>query len=71
MFPKYLKPQLAQSPIEINCHFIREKIVFRDIKTEFLNSNDQLECIFGKSLWDPKIDYICNTHDTFYLYAPA
>jgi len=28
--------------IEIDCHFIQEKIIFRDIKTEFVNSNDQL-----------------------------
>jgi len=28
--------------IEIDCHFIREKIVSRDIKTEFVNLNDQI-----------------------------
>jgi len=32
--------------IEIDYHFIREKIVFGDIKTEFVNSNDQLAYIF-------------------------
>ena len=26
--------------IEIDCHFIREKIISGDIKTEFVNSND-------------------------------
>jgi len=29
-----------------------------DIKTEFVNSNDQLVDIFTKSLMGPKIDYI-------------
>jgi len=28
--------------IEIDCHFIREKVMFGDIKTEFFNTNDQL-----------------------------
>jgi len=35
-----------RSNIEIDWHFIREKIVSRDIKTEFVNSNDQLTDIF-------------------------
>jgi len=36
--------------IEIDCHYIRENIVSRDIKIEYVNSNDQLEDIFTKSL---------------------
>jgi len=32
--------------IEINCHFIRENIVSEDIKTESVNSSDQLANIF-------------------------
>jgi len=57
--------------IEIDCDFIREKIMSGDIKTEFVNSNDQLADIFTKSLRGPKIDYICNKLDTYDLYAPA
>jgi len=34
--------------IEIDCHFIREKVMSRDIKTEFVNSSDQLADIFTK-----------------------
>jgi len=26
--------------IEIDCHFIREKTIYGDIKSEFVNSND-------------------------------
>jgi len=36
--------------IEIDYHFIREKIMSGDIKIEFVNSNDQLVDIFTKSL---------------------
>jgi len=36
--------------IEIDCHFIREKIISEDIKTEFVNSNNQLADIFTKPL---------------------
>jgi len=57
--------------IEIDCHFVREKITFEDIKTEFVNSNDQLGDIFTKSLRGPRIDYICNKLGTYNLYAPA
>jgi len=36
--------------IEIDCHFIREKIMSGDIKTEFVNLSDQLADIFTKSI---------------------
>ena len=35
---------------EIDCHFIREKLVEGVIVTEFVNSNDQLADVFIKSL---------------------
>jgi len=57
--------------IEIDCHLILEKIISRDIKTEFVNSNDQLADIFTKSLWRPRIDYTCNKLDSYDLYAPT
>jgi len=57
--------------IKIDCHFVREKITSGDIKTEFVNSNDQLADIFTKSLRGPMIDYICNKLGTYYLYAPV
>jgi len=55
--------------IEIDYHFIREKIVSGDIKTKFVNSSDQLANIFTKSLRRPRIDYICNKLGTYDLYA--
>jgi len=36
--------------IEIDCHWIQEKIISRDVKTKFFNLNDQLTDIFTKSL---------------------
>ncbi|RVW39327.1 Retrovirus-related Pol polyprotein from transposon RE2 [Vitis vinifera] len=46
--------------IEVDCHFIREKIASGCVATSFVNSNDQLADIFTKSLSGPKIKYICN-----------
>ena len=56
--------------IEIVCHFIREKILSGDIKTEFVNSSDQLVDFFTKSLREPRIDYLYNKLGTYDLYAP-
>jgi len=51
--------------IKIDYHFIREKIVSRDIKikTEFVNSSNQLANIFTKSLRGPMIIFVtCLVH---------
>ena len=57
--------------IEVDCHFIKEKIASRCITTSFVNSNDQLAYIFTKSLRGLRIKYICDKLDAFDLYAPA
>ena len=57
--------------IEIDCHFIREKILSGEITTRFVNSNDQLVDVFTKSLRVPRISYICNKLGAHELYAPA
>jgi len=57
--------------IEIDCHFIREKILSEDIKIEFVNLSDQLTDIFTKSLRGSRIDYLCNKLGTYDLYTPA
>ena len=56
--------------IEVDCHFISDKITSGCMSTSFVNSNDQLADIFTKSLSGPRIKYICNklVHMT---YAPA
>ncbi|KAL6311415.1 hypothetical protein AAG906_035489 [Vitis piasezkii] len=57
--------------IEVDCHFIREKIASGCVATSFLNSNDQLADIFTKSLRGPRIKYICNKLGVYNIYAPA
>ena len=57
--------------IEVDCHFIREKIASRCVATSFINSNDQLAHIFTKSLRSPRIKYICNKLGAYDIYAPA
>ena len=57
--------------IEVNCHFIREKIASKCVATSFVNSNDQLANIFTKSLRGPRIKYICNKFGAYDIYALA
>nr|CAN76350.1 hypothetical protein VITISV_025245 [Vitis vinifera] len=57
--------------IEVDCHFIREKITSGCVATSFVNSNDQLADIFTKSLRDPRIKYICNNLGAYNIYAPS
>ena len=57
--------------IEVDCHFIGEKIASDCMTTSFVNSSDQLTDVFTKSLRGPRIKYICNKFGAFDLYAPA
>ncbi|RVX06403.1 Retrovirus-related Pol polyprotein from transposon RE1 [Vitis vinifera] len=57
--------------IEVDCHFIREKIASGCVATSFVNSNDQLADIFTKSLRGPRIKYICNKLGAYDVYVPA
>ena len=41
------------------CHFIREKVLSKEIITKFINSSDQLADILTKSLRGPRSDYVC------------
>ena len=57
--------------IEVDRHFIREKIASGCVATNFVNSNDQLVDIFTKSLRGPRIKYICNKLGAYDINAPA
>ena len=57
--------------IEVDCHFIKEKIASGCMTTSFVNSSDQLAYVFTNSLRSPRIKYICNKFGAFDLYAPA
>ncbi|RDX85946.1 Copia protein, partial [Mucuna pruriens] len=41
--------------IEIDYHFVREKLLAKEISIEFVNSSNQLADIFTKSLRGPQI----------------
>ena len=55
--------------IEVDCHFIGEKIALGCVTTDSGNLNDQLADIFIKSLRGPKIKYICNKLSANDLYG--
>lgn len=57
--------------IEIDCHFVCEKVLFKEIITEYITSNDQLADIFTKTLRGPIIQYICSKLEAFDLYTSA
>ena len=57
--------------IEVDCHFIREKIASGCMTTSFVDSSDQLADVFTKSLRGPIIKYICNKLGAFDLYVPS
>ena len=57
--------------IEVDCHFIREKIASECVAISFVNSNDQLANIFTKSLRGRRIKCICNKFCAYDIYAPV
>ena len=46
--------------IEVDCHFVREKLMAEEISIEKIGSNDQLTNILTKSLRGPKIHFLCS-----------
>ncbi|XP_057991650.1 uncharacterized mitochondrial protein AtMg00810-like [Hevea brasiliensis] len=57
--------------IEIDCHFIREKIQQQIISTGHIKTGEQLGDIFTKALNGARIDYICNKLGMINIYAPT
>lgn len=57
--------------IEIDCHFIREKIQQKLVSTGHVKTGEQLGDIFTKALSGPRVDYICNKLGMINIYAPA
>ena len=57
--------------IEVDCHFIRQKIESGCISTNFVNSNNQLDDVFIKSFQSSRIEYICNKFGAHDMYTPA
>ena len=57
--------------IEVDCHFIKKKIMSGCIITSFVNSKGQLADVLTKSLRGHRIDFICSKLGAYNLYAPT
>ena len=55
--------------IEIDCHFVREKLQQNLISTGYVKTEDQLEDLFTKALNGTRIDYLCNKLGMINIYA--
>lgn len=51
--------------IEIDCHFVREKVLLKEVVTKSYSSNDQLADIFTKSLKRTRIQFFCSKLGAF------
>ena len=57
--------------IEVDYHFIQEKIVSGCLTNSFVNSSNQLANIFTKSLRGPRIQFICYKLGAYDIYVPV
>ena len=57
--------------IEIDCHFVRDKIKENFISTGHVRSGDQLGDLLTKVLTGIQIDYLCNKLGLINIYAPT
>ena len=57
--------------IEIDCHFVREKIQAGLISTGYMRTEDQLSDVFTKALNGNRIEYLCNKLGMINIYAPT
>lgn len=57
--------------IEIDCHFVREKIQLGLITTRHVKIREQLGDIFTKALNGVRVDYLCNKLGMINIYASA
>ena len=57
--------------IEIDCHFVREKLEQKIITTSYVKSEDQLADLLTKALSGPRVRLMCNKLGAYDVYAPA
>ena len=57
--------------IEINCHFVREKIQLVLISIGYAKTGEQLEDIFTKPLSGDRVCYPCKKLGMIKIYAPT
>ena len=57
--------------IEIDCHFVREKIQLGLISTRYVKTGEQLGDIFTKALSRDRVSYQCNKLGMINICAPT
>jgi hypothetical protein len=57
--------------IEVDCHYIRDKILDGDISIVFVKPGDQLADMFTKSLCRNWLEFICFNLSLYDMYARA
>ena len=57
--------------IEIDCHFVCEKIQLGLISIRYVKTEEQLGDIFTKTLSGNRVSYLCNKLDMINIYAPT
>ena len=57
--------------IEIDCHFIREKIQIGLISTGYIKTGEQLGDILTKALSGDRVSYLCNKLGMIDIFAPT
>ena len=57
--------------IEVNCHFIREKVQAKEIETPYVKSENQLADIFIKDLDLGSFEKITSKLELYDIYIPS
>ena len=57
--------------VEVDCHFIRQKLLEGVIDLKHIRTREQLANLFTKALPGKRVDDICNKLGMFDIYAPA
>ena len=57
--------------IEIDCHFVHEKIQLGLISIRYLKTEEQLGDNFTKALSGDRVSYLCNKLGMINIYAPT
>ena len=57
--------------IEIDCHFVLEKIQLGLIFMGYVKTGEQLDDIFTKALSGDQVSYLCNKLDMINIYSPT
>ena len=57
--------------IEIDYHFVREKIQFSLISTGYVKTGEQLDDIFTNTQSGEQVSYLCNKLGMINIYVPT